>query len=154
MLNHPTIDQLRALRLDGMADAFVELQSQDAARDLTPAEWLALLLDRETANRGTQRFKSRLRNAKLRVENAHGQVRQMGRFLQVCPDAAVQLTACVGRSGLRPRGHHEGCLVARFQCKTAHLGGLLCAHAGVNCAKRRNRRGPSSGSLRCSSSGE
>ena len=38
MLNHPTIDQLRALRLDGMADAFVELQSQDAARDLAPAE--------------------------------------------------------------------------------------------------------------------
>lgn len=46
MLTHPTIDQLRALRLDGMAEAFVELQSQDAARDLAPAEWLALLLDR------------------------------------------------------------------------------------------------------------
>jgi len=30
-----------------MAEAFVELQSQDAARDLAPAEWLALLLDRE-----------------------------------------------------------------------------------------------------------
>jgi DNA replication protein DnaC len=70
MLNHPTIDQLRALRLDGMADAFVELQSQDAARDLAPAEWLALLLDRETANRGSQRFKSRLRNAKLRHDQA------------------------------------------------------------------------------------
>ena len=37
MLTHPTIDQLRALRLDGMAEAFVELQSQDAARDLAPA---------------------------------------------------------------------------------------------------------------------
>ena len=69
MLTHPTIDQLRALRLDGMVEAFVELQSQDAARDLAPAEWLALLLDREAAYRGTQRFKSRLRNAKLR----HGQ---------------------------------------------------------------------------------
>ena len=69
MLTHPTIDQLRALRLDGMAEAFVELQSQDAARDLAPAEWLALLLDREAAHRGTQRFKSRLRNARLR----HGQ---------------------------------------------------------------------------------
>ena len=29
MLMHPTIDQLRALKLDGMADAFTELQSQD-----------------------------------------------------------------------------------------------------------------------------
>ena len=69
MLTHPTIDQLRALRLDGMADAFVELQSQDRAKDLAPAEWLALMLDREAAHRGTQRFKSRLRTAKLR----HGQ---------------------------------------------------------------------------------
>ena len=69
MLIHPTIDQLRALRLDGMADAFVELQSQDRAKDLAPAEWLALMLDREAAHRGTQRFKSRLRTAKLR----HGQ---------------------------------------------------------------------------------
>jgi len=32
MLTHPTIDQLRALRLDGMAEAFVELQSQDVNR--------------------------------------------------------------------------------------------------------------------------
>ena len=27
MLIHPTLDQLKALKLDGMADAFVELQS-------------------------------------------------------------------------------------------------------------------------------
>ncbi|KAH2815045.1 hypothetical protein KXV85_004626, partial [Aspergillus fumigatus] len=46
---------LRALRLDGMADAFVELQSQDRAKDLSPAEWLALMLDREATHRGTQR---------------------------------------------------------------------------------------------------
>src|SRR5436305_10974258 len=70
MLTHPTLDQLRALRLDGMADAFVELQSQDRAKDLAPAEWLALMLDREAAHRGTQRFKSRLRNAKLRQGQA------------------------------------------------------------------------------------
>jgi DNA replication protein DnaC len=69
MLKHPTIDQLRAMKLDGMADAFVELSAQDAARNLAPAEWLALLLDREAANRSTQRFKSRLRSAHLR----HGQ---------------------------------------------------------------------------------
>jgi hypothetical protein len=46
MLTHPTIDQLRALRLDGMT------------RDLAPAKWLALLLDREAAHCGTQRFKA------------------------------------------------------------------------------------------------
>ena len=69
MLTHPTIDQLRALKLDGMADAFGDLQAQDRAKDLDHAEWLALLLDREAANRNTKRFQSRLRSAKLR----HGQ---------------------------------------------------------------------------------
>ena len=66
MLNHPTLDQLKALKLDGMADAFVELQAQDQADDLGHAEWLALLLDREAANRGTKRLNTRLRAAKLR----------------------------------------------------------------------------------------
>src|SRR5688500_17897285 len=69
MLTHPTLDQLKALRLDGMADAFVELQTQGQIDDLTHAEWLALLLDRETANRSTRRFQTRLRSARLR----HGQ---------------------------------------------------------------------------------
>lgn len=69
MLLHPTLDQLRALKLDGMADAFVELQNQDRSKDLSHAEWLALLVDREAAHRSTNRFRSRLRAAKLR----HGQ---------------------------------------------------------------------------------
>ncbi|MFZ1413757.1 MAG: IS21-like element helper ATPase IstB [Defluviicoccus sp.] len=70
MLMHPTIDQLRTLKLDGMAEAFTELQSQDSAKDLDHAEWLALLLDREVANRNTKRFHSRLRSAKLRHSQA------------------------------------------------------------------------------------
>jgi DNA replication protein DnaC len=69
MLIHPTLDQLKALKLDGMADAFVELQSQSQAAELGHAEWLALLLDREVANRNTRRFHVRLRAARLR----HGQ---------------------------------------------------------------------------------
>ena len=40
MLDHPTLDHLKALRLDGMAEAFCELQSQDGAADLSHAEWL------------------------------------------------------------------------------------------------------------------
>src|SRR6516225_6950380 len=69
MLTHPTLNQLRALKLDGMADAFIELQNQPQAADLGHAEWLALLLDREAANRNTKRLQVRLRSAKLR----HGQ---------------------------------------------------------------------------------
>lgn len=70
MLTHPTLDQLRALKLDGMADAFVELQDQDRAKDLSHAEWLALLIDREAANRSTGRFRSRLKAARLRHSQA------------------------------------------------------------------------------------
>ena len=66
MLDHPTHEQLRQLKLDGMADAFAELQTQDKAADLSHAEWLGLLIDREAANRGTKRFQSRMRSARLR----------------------------------------------------------------------------------------
>jgi DNA replication protein DnaC len=71
MLTHPTIGQLRTLKLDGMADAFIELQGQqDTARDLAHAEWLALLLDREAASRSSRRFQTRLRAARLRHSQA------------------------------------------------------------------------------------
>jgi DNA replication protein DnaC len=66
MLTHPTLEQLRALKLDGMADAFTELQVQDATVDLTHAEWLGLLIEREVAARNTRRFQTRMRTAKLR----------------------------------------------------------------------------------------
>lgn len=50
----------------GLAEAFTEMQSQDDSADLTHAEWLGLLIDRETASRDTKRFESRMRSAKLR----------------------------------------------------------------------------------------
>ena len=70
MLTHPTLDQLRALKLDGMAQAFVEIEAQEEVRNLAHAEWLALLLDREAANRNTRRFHTRLRAARLRHSQA------------------------------------------------------------------------------------
>jgi DNA replication protein DnaC len=66
MLDHPTHHQLRELKLDGMADAFAELQARDDTADLSHAEWLGLLIDREASNRSTKKFQSRMRAAKLR----------------------------------------------------------------------------------------
>jgi hypothetical protein len=66
MLDHPTLDQLKTFRLDGMAEAFGEMQTQDGTAGLSPAEWLGLLIDRETASRETKRFESQMRTAKLR----------------------------------------------------------------------------------------
>ena len=66
MLTHPTLDQLRQMKLDGMAEAFIDLQTQDTSADLSHAEWLGLLVDREVASRNTRRFQARMRAARLR----------------------------------------------------------------------------------------
>ena len=70
MLNHPTLDQLKELKLDGMAEAFCELETQDGSAALTHPEWLALLTEREMSSRATRRFQSRMRSAKLRHAGA------------------------------------------------------------------------------------
>ena len=66
MLDHPTHQRLRDLKLDGMADAFAELQQQADAATLSHAEWLGLLIDREATNRSTKRYQTRMLAAKLR----------------------------------------------------------------------------------------
>ncbi len=70
MLHHPTLDQLKELRLHGMAEAFTEMQGKAQADELAHAEWLALLLDREAAERNHRRLQYRLRNARLRHSQA------------------------------------------------------------------------------------
>lgn len=66
MLTHPTLDNLSAPGLHGMAKAFVELAERDDADQLTHHEWLALLLERETTHRQDRRLAARLRYARLR----------------------------------------------------------------------------------------
>jgi len=68
MLTHPTLDQLHALGLHGMAKAFVDADAAPESRALSHAEWLALLLDRETAWRVDKRLSARMRYAKLRQQ--------------------------------------------------------------------------------------
>lgn len=70
MLTHPTLDQMTALGLTGMADAWKALAEQDPGQALDRNEWLGLMLDRETAARADKRFVNRLRNAKMRFPNA------------------------------------------------------------------------------------
>jgi DNA replication protein DnaC len=66
LLKHPTLDQLHALGLYGMAKAFVEISAADEADSLGHHEWLGLLLDHEASWRRDKRLKARLRIAKLR----------------------------------------------------------------------------------------
>ena len=66
MLAHPTLDQLNALGLYGLAKGFKDLEHKAEARGLDHAEWLGLLLDQEITVRKEKRLAARLRYAKLR----------------------------------------------------------------------------------------
>ncbi|MFK4495948.1 DNA replication protein DnaC [Bradyrhizobium japonicum] len=68
MLAHPTFDRLNALGLHGMAKAFIDIEATGEANSLGHAEWLALLLERETSLRHDKRLATRLRHAKLRQQ--------------------------------------------------------------------------------------
>jgi len=68
LLNHPTLDQLHALGLEGMAKAFAEIDAKSETNDLGHCEWLGLLLDREASWRRDKRLVARLRYAKLRQQ--------------------------------------------------------------------------------------
>ena len=70
MLKHPTLTQIHALGLHGMAKAFDELAANGQADGLDRLEWLTLLLDREASLRQDKRFTSRLRTARLRQQAA------------------------------------------------------------------------------------
>jgi DNA replication protein DnaC len=66
MLSHPTLDQLNALGLHGLAKGFRELEHKPEARGLDHAEWLGLLVEYETTLRRQRQFETRARVAKLR----------------------------------------------------------------------------------------
>jgi len=68
LLRHPTLDQLHALGLHGMAKAFAEITAGGEADGLGHHEWLGLLLDREASWRQDKRLAARLRVAKLRQQ--------------------------------------------------------------------------------------
>ena len=66
MLIHPLAERLRTLGMTAMADAFLEMQSNPAAADITREDWLGLLLDREVTSRENKRLGRRLSQARLR----------------------------------------------------------------------------------------
>jgi DNA replication protein DnaC len=61
MLTHPLLPKLRQLKLGGMALTLDERAGQSVERQLSPTEFLALLLDDELERRGQQRLAQRLK---------------------------------------------------------------------------------------------
>jgi DNA replication protein DnaC len=68
MFSQTVIQQLKVLKLDGMAQAFTEQQEQPKVQDLSFDERLSLLVDRENLHRNNRRIANLLRQAKLRQQ--------------------------------------------------------------------------------------
>ena len=59
MLAYPTLDDLHALGLHGLAKGFKDLEHRPEARSLDHAEWLGLLLEYELTLRRQKQFETR-----------------------------------------------------------------------------------------------
>jgi len=70
MLNHPTYEKLRIMKLLGMAKALEEQTSQAIYASLSFEERLGLLVDRESIYRDNRQLAIRLGKAKLRQNAA------------------------------------------------------------------------------------
>ena len=66
MLIHPIIDQLKSLRLSGMAITLEEQMQMPDLESLSFEERLGLMVDREATYRESRRLKTRLKKAKLK----------------------------------------------------------------------------------------
>jgi DNA replication protein DnaC len=115
MLTHPTLDQMHQLGLAGMARAFAELEANPQSAELSHAEWLGLLLDREVTERYERRLRARLRYARLRhqasvedvdyraargLDRALFQAMIAGRWIEDAQNLIIEGPAGVGKSWL------------------------------------------------------
>jgi DNA replication protein DnaC len=67
MLTHPTVDQLRVLRLEGMIDALEEQRRDPRLADLDFEERLALLVERQWLWKSNRALAARLQQAQLKL---------------------------------------------------------------------------------------
>lgn len=70
MLNEPTLEKLRGLRLGAFAEAWQEQRQNIEIESLTFDERLAMLVDAEWLDRWNKRLARNLREAKLRLNDA------------------------------------------------------------------------------------
>jgi DNA replication protein DnaC len=124
VLIHPTIDQLHRLGLAGMARAFTKLEANRQSAELSHAEWLGLLLDRELVERDERRLRARLRFARLRhpaavedvdyraargLDRALFQALIAGRWIDEAQNLIIEGPTGVGKSWLACAFGHKAC---------------------------------------------
>ena len=125
MLNHPTLEKLQTLRLNGMLKALSEQQQMPEIDSLGFEERLGLLIDREVTERENRRLETRLKKAKLRhcccmedldVKASRGLNKALILTLAACTWIArgINILICgptgVGKSYLACALGHKACL--------------------------------------------
>jgi DNA replication protein DnaC len=120
MLYHQTLEQLRALRLEGMAQALEEQRRQSDIAQLEFEERLALLVERQCLWKENRGLATRLKNAQFKISNAS------------LEDLDYRSSRCLKRAQidqLRASGwvkEHRNCLVTGLTgCGKTYLGCAL-----------------------------
>ena len=70
MLNEPTLEKLRAMRLEGMVASWLEQQKDTGATKLAFDERFGMLVDAEWTHRENKRLGRALKEAKLKLSQA------------------------------------------------------------------------------------
>jgi DNA replication protein DnaC len=129
MLNEPTIEKLKSLRLHAMAAAWTAQQSQPDLASLSFDERLGLLVDAEWMHRENKRLGRALREAKLRLGGAciedidfaakreidRAVVRQLASCRWVREHQNVLITGATGTGKT-----YVACALAQQACRTGH----------------------------------
>lgn len=129
MLNEPTIDRLRSMRLDAMASAWSEQQGKPDVQRLSFDERFALLVDAEWLARENKRLAKALREAKLKLASAsmedieyspkreldRAQIRQLASCRWVTEHQNVLITGATGTGKT-----YLACALAQQACRKGH----------------------------------
>jgi DNA replication protein DnaC len=129
MLNEPTIEKLKAMRLDALADAWLAQQQQPDVAKLTFDERFAMLVDAEWLYRENRRLSRALKEAKLKLGNAciedidcgakrdldRAVVRQLATCRWVAEHQNVVITGATGTGKT-----YIACALAQQACRKGH----------------------------------
>jgi DNA replication protein DnaC len=129
MLNEPTIEKLRALRLAIMADAWIEQSKNPKVSSLTFDERFGLLVDAEHLSRDNRRLNRLLKDAQLRINGAcvedidvspgRGIDKAMVRQLATCAWATEhQNVLLTGPTGVGKS--YVACALGQAACRRGH----------------------------------
>jgi DNA replication protein DnaC len=129
MLTEPTIEKLKAMRLDAMAATWKEQSSKPDVNRLSFDERFGMLVDAEWLHRENKRLAKALRDAKLKLSSAcvedlkydasreldKAQIRQLGSCRWVAEHQNVLITGSTGTGKT-----YLACALAQQACRKGH----------------------------------